>query len=85
MFICIQLIVPMKILVIILSRVISTTFYPQHLDWRFPEEREAAIEIDPNYLKHIAEISNSNLMWNANSLMAKGEVKIDPDVECSCN
>ena len=61
----------------------SHTFYPQHLDWRFPEEREVAIEIVSNYLKHIAEISNSNLMWNANSLMAKGEDKIDPDVECS--
>ena len=51
----------------------SHTFYPQHLDSRFPEEREATREIVSNYLKHIAEISNSNLRRKANSLMAKGE------------
>ena len=62
----------------------SHTFYPQHLDSRFPEEREATREIVSNYLKHIAEISNSNLRRKANSLMAKGEVKIDPDVDFSC-
>ena len=55
----------------------------QHLDSRFLEEREAAGEIVSNYLKHVAEISNSNLIRNKNSLMAKGEVKIDPDVEFS--
>ena len=56
-------------------------FNLQHFDSRFPEEKQAAREIVSNYLKHVAEISNSNLIWNANSLMAKGEVKIDPDVE----
>ena len=61
----------------------SHTFYPQHLDSRFPEEREAARKLVSNHLKHIAEISNSNLIRNANSLMAKGEVKIDPDVKFS--
>ena len=61
----------------------SHTFYPQHLDSRFPEEREVAREIVSNYLKYIAEISNSNLIQNTNSLMAKGEVKIDPDVDFS--
>ena len=40
----------------------SHTFYAQHLDSRFPEEREAAREIVSNYLKHIAEISNSNFI-----------------------
>ena len=58
-------------------------FYQQHLDSRFPEEREAAKEIVLSYFKHIAEISNSNLIRNANSLIAKNEVKIDPDVEFS--
>ena len=61
----------------------SHTLYPQHLDSRFPEEREAAREIVSNYLKYIAEISNSNLIQNTNSLMAKGEVKIDPHVDFS--
>ena len=61
----------------------SHTFYLQHLDSRFPEEREAATEIVSNYLKHVAEISNSNLIWNTYSLMAKSEVKIGPDVEFS--
>ena len=31
----------------------------------------------------MAEISNSNLIRNANSLIAKNEIKIDPDVEFS--
>ena len=57
------------------------TFNPQQLDSRFPDERDAAREIVSNYLKHVAEISNSNSILNANSLMAKGEVKIDSDVE----
>ena len=61
----------------------TKTFYPQHLDSRFPEEREAAKEIVLSYFKHIAEISNSNLIRNANSFIAKNEVKIDPDVEFS--
>ena len=47
------------------------TFYPQHLDSRFSEEREAAKEIVLSYFKHIAETSNSNLIRNANSLIAK--------------
>ena len=61
----------------------TKTFYSQHLDSRFPEEREAAKEIVLSYFKHIAEISNSNLIRNANSFIAKNEVKIDPDVEFS--
>ena len=59
------------------------TFYPQHLDQRFPEEREAAKEINLSYFKHIAEISNSNFIRSANSLIAKNKVKNDPDVEFS--
>ena len=56
----------------------NKTFYPQHLDSRFPEERAAAKEIVLSYFRHIAEISDSNLIRNANSLIAKNEVKIDP-------
>ena len=59
----------------------NKTFYPQHLDSRFPEERAAAKEIVLSYFRHIAEISDSNLIRNANSLIAKNEVKIDPIVE----
>lgn len=40
-------------------------------------------EIVSSYFKHIAEISNSSLIQNANFLMAKNEVKIDPEVEFS--
>ena len=59
----------------------NKTFYPQHLDPRFPEEWEAAKEIVLSDFRHIAEISNSNLIRNANSLIAKNEIKIDPEVE----
>ena len=34
-------------------------------------------------MKHIAEVSNSNLIQNANCLMAKNEAKIDTKVEFS--
>ena len=38
------------------------TFYPQYLDSRLPEEREAAKEIVFSNFKHMAEFSNSNLI-----------------------
>ena len=47
------------------------------------QKKEAAREIVSNYLKHITEISNSNLIRNTNSIMAKGEVKLDPNVDFS--
>ena len=59
----------------------NKTFYPQYLDSRFPKERAAAKEIVLSYFRHIAEISDSNLIRNANPLIAKNEVKIDPKVE----
>ena len=34
-------------------------------------------------MKHIAKVSNSNLIQNANCLMAKNEAKIDTKVEFS--
>ena len=67
----------------IFIQLIALRLYPQHLDSRFPEEREAAKEILLSYFKHIAEISNSKLIQNANSFIAKNEAKIDPDVEIS--
>ena len=56
---------------------------PHHLDSRNTTEREAAREILRNFLKHVAEMSNSNVIRNANSLMAKNEAKIDTEVEFS--
>ena len=54
-----------------------------HLDSRNTTEREAAREIVQNFLKHVAEMSNLNLIRNANSLMTKNEGKIDTEVEFS--
>ena len=59
------------------------SFLPHHLDSRNTTEREAAREIVWNFLKHVAEMSNSNLIQNANSLMTKNEVKIDGEVKFS--
>ena len=59
-------------------------FLPHHLDSRNTTEREAAREIVQNFLKHVAILSNSNLIRNANSLVAKNEPKIDTEVEFSC-
>ena len=58
------------------------SFLPHHLDSRNATEREASREILRNFLKHVAEMSNSNLIRNANSLMAN-EAKIDTEVEFS--
>ena len=44
---------------------------------------EAAREIVQMFLKHVAEMSNSNLIRNANSLMTKNEAKTDTEVEFS--
>ena len=38
------------------------SFLPHHLDSRNTPEKEAAREIVRNFLKHVAGISNSNLM-----------------------
>ena len=56
---------------------------PDHLDTRNTTEREAAKEIFQNLLKHVAEMSNSNLIRNANPLIAKNKAKIDNKVELS--
>ena len=36
------------------------------------------------FLKHVAEMSFSNLTRNANSLIAKNQAKIDIEIEFSC-
>ena len=59
----------------------NQSFLPHHLDSRNTTEREAAREIVGNFLKHVAEMSNSNLIRNANCLMANNEAKIDTEVE----
>ena len=56
---------------------------PHYLDSGNTDEKEAAREIVQNFLKHAAEISNLNLIQNANSLMAKNEVKTDTEVDFS--
>ena len=56
---------------------------PHYLDSGNTDEKEAAREIVQNFLKHVAEISNLNLIQNANSLMAKNEVKTDTGVDFS--
>ena len=56
------------------------SFLPHHLDSRNTSERKAAREIVRNFLKHVAEMSNSNLIRNVNSLMAKTEAKIDTEI-----
>ena len=58
-------------------------FLPHHLDSRNTTEREAAREIVQNFFKHVALLSNSKLIRNANSLMAKNKPKIDTEVELS--
>ena len=59
------------------------SFLPHHLDLWNPSERKVVREIARNFLKHAAEMSNSNLIWNANSLMARNEAKIDTEVAFS--
>ena len=56
-------------------------FLPHHLHSGNPYEKEIAREIVRKFLKHVAEMSNSNFIWNANSLMAKNEAKTDTKVE----
>ena len=47
-----------------------------HLDSRITSERDIAKEIVQNLLRHVAEMSNSNLVRNANYLMAKMMLKL---------
>ena len=47
------------------------SFLPYHLESRNTTERKVAREMVQNFLKHVAEMSNSNLIRNANSLMTK--------------
>ena len=59
------------------------SFLLHHLDLRSTTERKAAREIIRNFLKHVAEMSNSNLICDATFLMTKNGAKIDTEVEFS--
>ena len=58
-------------------------FLLHNLDLRNTTERDAAREIVWNFFKHVAEMSNSNLIWNCQFLNGKNEAKIDTKVEFS--
>ena len=59
------------------------SFVPQDLDSRISNARGAAREVVLQFMRHITEISNSNLIRNANTLMTKSEKKVDTEVEFS--
>ena len=54
-------------------------FRPQDLDSKDPKKRAPAREIVAYFFKDAIQISNSNLKWNANTLLAKGEAQILSD------
>ena len=58
-------------------------FLPQDLESRVTNERKIAREILLNFVKHMTEMSNLNLIQNANWLMAINEAKIETKVEFS--
>ena len=55
-------------------------FRPQDLDSSNLERRLAAKEI-VNFFKDAVQVSNSNLVRNANTLLTSGNAKINPDQE----
>ena len=62
---------------------ISVDFKPQDLDSPGLEKRSVAKEIALNFFKDAAQVSNSNLVENANTLLTKGSAKINPEQEIS--
>ena len=52
-------------------------FFPHHLELADPKQLEVAREIVVNFMKHIANISNSNLKRNADCLVINGNVGTD--------
>ena len=52
---------------------------PQDLDSNDPEKRCVAREVVVNFFKEAIEVSNSNLIRNANTLLLKGDTKIADD------
>ena len=49
-------------------------FFPQHLESSKAEERSVARETVLNYMKHVVQISNSNLNRNAKSLVIENKI-----------
>ena len=58
-------------------------FYPQALDPPDMEKRLVAREIIVNFFKDAVQVSNSNLVRNANTLLTSGNAKINPDEQIS--
>ena len=75
-----QLIVRVMILLIIQSKIIR--FYSTMLTQEIQLKGRLQEKLFES-LKHVAEISKSNLIRNVNSLMAKNEAKINTKVEFS--
>ena len=61
----------------------SREFRPQDLDSSDLERRLAAKEIIINFSKDAVQVSNSNLVQNANTLLTSGNTKTNPDQELS--
>lgn len=55
----------------------NSDFFLQHLESHDPKERAIAREIMLNFIKHVANISNSNLNRNANALRLTAGIKTD--------
>ena len=53
----------------------------QNLNGQLPNLQQEAREVVLNTMRNIAESSNSNLVRNANALMAKNDTKIDTEVK----
>ena len=62
---------------------IGVDFKPEDLDSSDLEKRSAAKEIVLNFFKNPAQVSNWNLVRNANTLLTKGGTKINPDQKIS--
>ena len=58
-------------------------FYPQALDSPDMDKRLVAREIVVNFFKDAVQVSNSNLVRNANTLLTSGNVEINPDKQKS--
>ena len=63
---------------------IGVDFRPQDLDSSDLERRLAAKEIVVNFFKDAVQVSDSNLVHNANKLLTTGIAKINPDQKISC-
>ena len=74
-----QLILATKIFKNILQQ--AETLGHRILTHQILERRQAAKEIVINFFKDVVQVSNSNLVLNANTLLTSGNAKINPDQE----